>query len=185
MMLAWLSSSEKITSSLPTSAGMAARLAVKPLWKVMQASAFLNSASLLLQFEVQGHGAGDGAHRARADAVVVDGVFGRGAQPRVVGQAQVVVGAEVEHAPAVDGHPAIHGRFDGADVGEQASLRQTGHLVIDPGKCGWCLMAGHSLSFEFWVVVDRYVLIVPCAVLYVNPFRPAPADAIMRTIDTI
>ncbi len=43
MMLAWLSSSEKIASSLPTSAGMVARLALKPDWKVMAASTALNS----------------------------------------------------------------------------------------------------------------------------------------------
>jgi len=45
MIEAWFKRSEKITSSLPTRAGIVPRLAVKPDWKVITSSAPLNLAS--------------------------------------------------------------------------------------------------------------------------------------------
>ena len=98
MMLAWFSSSEKITSSLPTSAGMVAEVGGEAGLEGDGRLDALEGRQPPLQLEVQRHRAGDGAHRRRADAVLVDGLLGRLDQARVVGQAQVVVGAEVEHA---------------------------------------------------------------------------------------
>src|SRR5690606_40143202 len=54
-----------------------------------------------LQLGVQAHGAGDGPHGSGAGAVCIDGPAGRLPQLRVVGQAQVVVGREVDDLFAV------------------------------------------------------------------------------------
>ena len=52
------------------------------------------------------------------------GVAGSLLQPGMVGQAQVVVGAEVEHALTVHHHPGVRRGFDGADVDEEVGLGQ-------------------------------------------------------------
>ena len=131
----------------------------------MQASACLNAASLLLQFDVQATSCRQWCAprpaRCRSRSMAS---LAACAQPGVVGQSQIVVGAEVEQASARRWSPS-------ASMGDSmvrmlasrpASCRRAS-LVIDPGQCGGCLIAGHSLSFESWVVVDRYVLIVPRA----------------------
>ena len=102
------------------------------------------------QLHMECHGAGDGAHRARADAVAVDGLLGRGAQAGIVGQAEVVVGAEVEQAPPVDGHPRVHGRVDGADGGVEAGLLEGRDFVVDPTDG----VGVHTLLPIFWLA-DR------------------------------
>src|SRR5690606_26552857 len=55
----------------------------------------------LLELLVQVLGAADEAHRGHAETVGVQRLLGRLDHRRVVGQAQVVVGAEVEHLAAV------------------------------------------------------------------------------------
>jgi len=55
----------------------------------------------LFQLLVQVLGAADEAYRGHAEAVGVERVLGGGDDVRVVGQAQVVVGAEVQHGAAV------------------------------------------------------------------------------------
>ena len=93
----------------------------------------LELGQFLFQLQVQRHGAGDGADGARANAERVDGALGRVTQARVVGQAEIVVGAEVEEALAADGHARIHGRVDRADPGAQAGRVKLGQFVFDPG----------------------------------------------------
>src|SRR5207248_7645302 len=58
---------------------------------------------LLLQLHVDFHGAGDGADRARTDAVFSRGLEGRFAQLGMRGQAQVIVRSEINDALAVEG----------------------------------------------------------------------------------
>ena len=92
MMLAWFSSSEMMKSSLPRIAETVPALAVKPRLKDHAGFDVLEARDLLLQLHVDLHGAGDGAHRARADAVFLRG-FQRGfAQLGMRGQAEVIVG---------------------------------------------------------------------------------------------
>jgi len=55
----------------------------------------------LLQFLVHGLRAANEAHRGHAEAVAIESVFGRGDQARVVSEAQIVVGAEVQDLRAV------------------------------------------------------------------------------------
>ncbi len=55
-----------------------------------------------LQLRVDRHRAGDQARRARAGSQRQGGIGGRAPQPRVVGQSEVVVGAEQQHRPAVE-----------------------------------------------------------------------------------
>ena len=101
MIEAWFSRSEKITSSLPTRAAIVPRLAVKPDWNVMTSSAPLNLARRCSSSTCRSSGAGDGAHRGRADAVFLRGFLRGLHQLRMVGQAEIVVGAEVEHIFAI------------------------------------------------------------------------------------
>ena len=63
----------------------------------------LEARNLFFQLHVDRHGAGDGAHRAGADAVLLRG-FERGfAQLGVSGQSEIVVGGEVDDLLAVEG----------------------------------------------------------------------------------
>jgi len=54
-----------------------------------------------LEFHVHAHGAGNGAHGARPHAVPPRGLERGFAQPRVRGEAQVVVGGEVDNFLAI------------------------------------------------------------------------------------
>ena len=53
-----------------------------------------------LELLVQILGAADEAHRSQAEAVIVEGLVGGGDDRRMVGQAQIVVGAEIQHLAA-------------------------------------------------------------------------------------
>ncbi len=75
------------------------------------------------QLLVQVLGAADEAYRGHAEAMGVQRVLGRGDQRRVVGQAQVVVGAEVEHAAAVGQHDLRRLRADDDALGLEQALR--------------------------------------------------------------
>ena len=61
------------------------------------------SAMRALERRVQIAGAADEAHRGHAEAVAVERLFRRGDQLGMIGETQIVVGAEIEHlAPARD-----------------------------------------------------------------------------------
>ena len=63
----------------------------------------LEARDLFFELHVDLHGAGDGAHRARSDAVFTRG-FERGfAQLGMRGQAEIIVGGEVDDLLAVEG----------------------------------------------------------------------------------
>jgi len=49
----------------------------------------------------------------------------------MIGQAKVVVGAEVQHPPAVDDHPCIRGRAHCAQGDQQITLAQGVHIRAD------------------------------------------------------
>ena len=101
MMLAWLSSSERMKSSLPRMEETVPALAVNPLWKTTQASTFLKARDLFFELHVDLHGSGDGADGSGADAVVFGGLDGGFAEFGVGGEAKVVVGGEVDDLLAV------------------------------------------------------------------------------------
>ncbi len=61
----------------------------------------------LLQLEVQRLGASDGAHGRWPHPPLLDGLLGRFFDLGMVGQAQVIVGAKVEHLFAVHHHPGV------------------------------------------------------------------------------
>ncbi len=94
-----------------------------------------------LELEVQAQRAGDRANGGGPDAVLIDGALGGRGQPRVVGQAEVVVRAEVENAFAVHHKPGTLRRRQCADGVEQSGLSQAGDLVGDPlhARGGWHL----------------------------------------------
>jgi hypothetical protein len=71
--------------------------------------------NLRLQLLVQVLGAADEAYRGHAEAVAVQCVLGRLDQVRVVGQAQVVVGAEIQHLAAI-----VQGDFGRLRAGDDA-----------------------------------------------------------------
>ena len=72
MMLAWLSASLTITAPSGARIGMTPVLAVKPDWKVRTASVCLNVGQARLELLVEGHRAGDRAHRPGAGAEALD-----------------------------------------------------------------------------------------------------------------
>ena len=101
MIEAWLSASETMASSSPSSASKTPPLASKQEEKRMASSKPKKAGESPLQLPVQVLGAADEAHRGEAVAARVEGRPRRGEQLRVVGEPEVVVGAEVEHpAPA-------------------------------------------------------------------------------------
>ncbi len=103
MMLAWFSSSEMMKSSLPRMRRDGARVGGEAGLEDHAGFDVLEARDLLLQLHVDLHGAGDGAHRARADAVLLRG-FERGfAQLGMGRQAEIVVGGEVDDLLAVEG----------------------------------------------------------------------------------
>ncbi|MNN11252.1 hypothetical protein D3C81_1242050 [compost metagenome] len=91
-------------------------------------------------------GAADEAHRGHAEAVAVQRVLGGLDQVRVVGQAQVVVGAEIQHRAAV-----VQGDFRRLRAGDDAfgleqPLRADGvqFLGVVPGEWGGVRGCGHG-----------------------------------------
>ena len=55
-------------------------------------------------------------------------------QTGVVGQAQVVVRAEIQHAFSIDYHPGTGGRIDGTEVDKQPTFLECSQFFFDPGK---------------------------------------------------
>ena len=134
MMLAWFSSSEMMKSSLPRIAETVPAFAVKPDWKTTQASTFLKRAIFLFQLHVNTHGAGDGAHGARAHAILLRRLQSGFAQLGVRCQPEVVVGSEVDDLLAVEG---AHRRLlvlKHAQLEVRAFLLQVVELVGEEGE---------------------------------------------------
>ena len=100
MMEAWFSASEMMASSGPKRDSKTPPLASKQLENRMVSSVPRNLETRGFQFQVQVLGAADEAHAGHAEAARVHGVLGGGDDVRVVGQAQVVVGAEVQDGRA-------------------------------------------------------------------------------------
>ena len=63
----------------------------------------LEARDLFFQLHVDLHGAGDGAHRARADAVLLGGIQRSFAQLGMRGQPQIIVGGKVDDLLTVEG----------------------------------------------------------------------------------
>ena len=101
MMLAWFSSSERMKSSLPRIAPTVAGVGRKAALEDHAGLHVLEARNLFFQVHVDAHGAGDGAHRARAHAERPRRGHRRLNQPWVVGQAKVVVAGQVDHLAAV------------------------------------------------------------------------------------
>ena len=83
---------------------------------------------------MQTGGAGDGAHRCRAYAPIVDRLFGGLFHLGMIGQAQIVVGAKIKHFFAVHHHPAIRRRIHDANVDEQMLGPKPRQFFIDEIK---------------------------------------------------
>ena len=141
MMLAWFSSSEKMMSSLPTNVVIVARLEVNPDWKEMVAGAPLNLARRSSNCPCSESVPAMVRTAAGPNAILINGGLGGVAQLLVVGQPQVVVGAEVQHPLAIDRQPRALRRVDGADVVVQALLTQVAQFVAEPLEFIGC----HSL----------------------------------------
>jgi len=84
----------------------------------------LEGGHALIQLYVQIHRAGNAAHRRRAKPVLAHGAFGGSQQARMVGETEIIVGAEVEHALAINLQPGTLRRPQGADVVVQACITQ-------------------------------------------------------------
>ncbi len=102
--------------------------------------------NLLFQLLVQVLGAADEAHRGHAETMRVQRILGGLDQLRVVGQAQVVVGTEVQHRAAVV--QGDLGRLRAGDdaFGLEQPLRADGvqFLGVVPGQRGDVRGVGHG-----------------------------------------
>ena len=97
MIEAWFSASEMMASSAPSSGSKRPPLASKQAAKRMESSLPSQLGDALLELAVQRLRAADEAHRGHAEAELVERVAGRGDDLGVVGKAEIVVGAEVDH----------------------------------------------------------------------------------------
>ena len=111
-------------------------LAANPDWKTTQASTFLKRGDALLELHVQAHGAGDRTHRARADAEFFDGCDGRFAQLGMGGQAEVIVGGEVDDLLPVESRFGGALRFEDAQALVSAFRAPLLELIVKIGKRG-------------------------------------------------
>ena len=134
MMLAWFSSSETMWSSGVRIAETVPALAAKPDWNTTQASTLLNAAMRSSSCDVQAHGAGDGADRARTDAVLLHGLDGRFPQLGMGRQAEVIVGCEVDHLFAVKARLRGALRFQDAQALVGALAMQLFELIVKVGE---------------------------------------------------
>ena len=122
MMEAWFSASEMMASSGPKQRLEDAAVGVEAgLENRMVSSVPRNCETRCFQLQVQVLGAADEAHAGHAEAALVHGVLGGGDDVRVVGQAQVVVGAEVQDLAA---GPPVRPAVMWLDCGE--SMRALG-----------------------------------------------------------
>ena len=96
MIEAWLSASEMTASSGPSSASKRPPFASKQELKRIVSSVPRKADSALLELLVQRLRAADEAHRRHPEAPPLERVTGRLDHGRVVGEPEVVVGAEVE-----------------------------------------------------------------------------------------
>jgi hypothetical protein len=118
----------------PVMVGMTPVLAVKPDWKVRTAGRPLERRQLGFELLVHRHGAGDRAHRTRADAVLADRRERRLAQPRMVGESQVVVRRQADHPPVVDRHDRALGTAHHPQGPVEVALLERSDLVLEEGE---------------------------------------------------
>ena len=121
MMDAWFRASEMMASSGPKSDSKTPPLASKQLENRMVSSVPRNFETLASEFEVEVLGAADEPDAGHAEAAIVHGGLGRGDDLGVVGQAQVVVGAEVQDGRA--GFTDLAGRDVAGLGGVDVALR--------------------------------------------------------------
>ena len=100
MIEAWFSSSRMTASSSPSSVSNSPPLASKQDEYRIVSSVPRNVGEPPLELLVDLLGAADEPHARHAVAPAVERLLGRRDEPRVVGQAEVVVGAQVEHLAA-------------------------------------------------------------------------------------
>jgi hypothetical protein len=88
----------------------------------------------LLEFHVDGHGARNGPHRARADAEPLDGLERPRAQLRVSGQPEVVVRRKVDDRTVVEGRVSLLRLLEDAQAAKEVLLPQAVDLLPQVGK---------------------------------------------------
>ena len=105
------------------------------------------------QLQVQVHRPGNRAHRCRANAIFIHRFLGSLHQARVVGQAQVIVRAKIQHPFAIHHQPGALRRAERADAVVQPGIFQALQLILDPfqfGRSSFCRL--HIvLRLCFWV----------------------------------
>ena len=142
MIEAWLRASETIRSVSPVIVGMTPVLAVKPDWKVRTAGDALELGQLRLERLVHGHRPGDRAHGTRACPELADGRLGRVADPRVVGQPEVVVRRQRDQPPAVDRDDRALRRRHHPQRSVEMPFAERGDLVVE--ECEWVGASGRT-----------------------------------------
>ena len=134
MIEAWLRLSLTMRSVSPVIVGMTPVLAVKPLWNVRTAGVPLNSASSASSSSCIVIVPAIVRTAPRADAVLADRLEGRLAQPRVVGEPEIVVRREADQPPLVDRHDRALGAAHDPQRAVQVALAEGRQLVLEEGE---------------------------------------------------
>ena len=134
MIEAWFRLSLTMRSVSPVMVGMTPGVRREAGLERQDRRCALELGQLRLERLVHGHRAGDRAHRPRPDAEVAHGGEGRLAQPRVVGQAQVVVGREADQPAFVDRHDGTLAAAHHPQGAVQVALTQGRDLVVQEGE---------------------------------------------------
>ena len=116
MMLAWFSSSEMTWSSRREDRGHGTRVRRESRLKHDAGFHILERGDAPLQFHVDGHGAGDRPHCARARAVLLRGCYRRFDELGMIREPEIVVRREIDHFAAVEHRYGFAGRLQFAET---------------------------------------------------------------------
>ncbi len=147
MIEAWLSSSLTIRSVSPVIVGMTPVFAVNPDWNVRTAGVPLNSASSASSASCIAIVPAIVRTAPLPDAELPDRSQRSLAQPRVVGQPEVVVGRQGDQPSLVDGDDRALGAAHHAQRPVEVALAQGRQLVVEEGqRVGAAGGGGHAVQ---------------------------------------
>ena len=134
MMLAWLRASLTMTAPSGARMGMTPGVGREARLEGEDRLGVLEGRQARLQLLVEAHGAGDGAHRARAGAEPLDRIERRRPQLRMGVEPEVVVRAQRDDLAPVDDAAALLLALDHAQPPIQALRLQLLDLGVEEGE---------------------------------------------------
>jgi len=95
---------------------------------------FFESGHALFELKMQGHRAGDAAHRARTNAITLHCFCRSLHEAGVVCQTKVVIRAKIQHFFSVHHQPGALRRIERADAVVKTGVFESFQFVINPGE---------------------------------------------------